>query len=144
LISFSTAVRWLLTIPTASPPSLKTKNWIVYRQIALSRGGAGMAKHPKRKERGASNGAFADSAAYSVLSSEAKSMLEALRAITKSTGHDKNDPILIEGEPARFVEVRLSEKWRKLGAASSENVKRARNIVDLAEAAFEADRATKQ
>jgi hypothetical protein len=97
-----------------------------------------MAKNKRR------NALFADSAAYSVLSSEAKSMVEALRAIAASTGHDKNDPILVEVEPGRLVEVRLSNKWRKLGAASSENIERARNIVDLAEAAFEAARATKQ
>jgi hypothetical protein len=54
-----------------------------------------MGKAPKKRKRGSIEGAFADSAAYSVLSSEAKSVLEALRAITKSTGHDKNDPILV-------------------------------------------------
>ena len=47
-------------------------------------------------------------------------------------------------EPGRFVNVRLSDKWRKFGAASPENIVHARNIIDLAEAAFEAERATKQ
>jgi hypothetical protein len=103
-----------------------------------------MGKAPKKRKRGSIKGPFADSAAYSVLSSEAKSVLEALRATTKSTGHEKNDPILVEVGPDRFVEVRPSDKWRKLGGASSENVKRARNIVDLGAAAFEAERATKQ
>jgi hypothetical protein len=87
---------------------------------------------------------FADSAAYSGLSSEAKSMLDALRAIADSPGRKKNEPILVEVEPGRFVKVRLSNKWRKFGAASVENIERARNIVDLAQAAFEAERATKQ
>jgi hypothetical protein len=72
------------------------------------------------------------------------SLLEALHTIADSSGHENNVPILVEVTPGRFVKVKLSDKWRKFGAASSENIERARNIVDLAEAAFEADRATKQ
>jgi hypothetical protein len=83
------------------------------------------------------------SAACAALSNEAKSLLGALHTID-SSGHENNDPILVEVTPGRFVKVKLSDKWRKFGAASSENIERARNIVDLAEAAFEADRAIKQ
>jgi hypothetical protein len=93
-----------------------------------------MAKNKRR------NALSADSAAYSVLSSEARSML---RAIAESAGRDKSKPVLVEVTPGRFVEVKLSDKWQKFGAASSENVERAKNIVDLAEAAFEAERAAK-
>jgi hypothetical protein len=87
---------------------------------------------------------FADSAAHSALSSEAKSLLEGLQAIAESSGRDKNDPILVEAEPGRFVEARLSDKWRKFGASSPENIEHARRIVNLAEAPFEARRAIKQ
>jgi hypothetical protein len=81
--------------------------------------------------------AFADSAAYAALSENGKAFLRSLQASGRKE-------ILIEVEPGRFVNVRLSNKWRKFGAASPENVERARNIVDLAEAAFEAERATRQ
>jgi hypothetical protein len=58
---------------------------------------------------------FANSAAYSALWSEAKSLLEGLQAIAESSGRDKSDPILVEAERGRFVKVRLSDKWRKFG-----------------------------
>ncbi len=80
---------------------------------------------------------FADSAAYAVLSNEGKSLLETLHAF-------RREEVLVKERPGRFVNVRLSDKWRKFGAASPENTAHARNIVDLAEAAFEAERATKQ
>jgi hypothetical protein len=79
----------------------------------------------------------ADGAAYAVLSNEGKSLLETLQAFGRKE-------IVVEVEPGRFVNIRLSSKWRKLGAASPENVENARSIVNLAEAAFEAERATKQ
>jgi hypothetical protein len=91
-----------------------------------------------KKHRNAHQGQLADSAAYAALSRESRSLLESLRAF----GSD--DEILVEMTPGRFVNVRLSNKWRKFGAASVENIERARNIVDLAQAAFEAERATKQ
>jgi hypothetical protein len=80
---------------------------------------------------------FADSVAYAVLSNEGKSLLETLHAF-------RREEVLVKERSGRFVNVRLSDKWRKLGAASPENTAHARNIVDLAEAAFEAERATKQ
>jgi hypothetical protein len=82
-------------------------------------------------------GQLVDSAAYAALSGNGRAFLRALQASGRKE-------ILVEVEPGRFVNVRLSNKWRKFGAASPENVERARNIVDLAEAAFEAERATKQ
>jgi hypothetical protein len=84
------------------------------------------------------------SAAYEALSSETKSLLGGLYDMAESAGQDKNDPIHVEAEPGGFVKVRLSVRWRKFGAASPGNVERARRLVDLAEAAFEAGRATKQ
>jgi hypothetical protein len=83
-----------------------------------------------------------DSAAYAPLSSEAKALLEALRVA--GTRNGKNKPVLIEVAPGRFVKAKLSRKWRKFGAATPDNIEHARNIVDLAEAAFEADQAIKQ
>ena len=80
---------------------------------------------------------FADSAAYAALSKEGKSLLEALQAFGR-------EEILVEERPGRFVKVKLSDKWRKLGTASPESIAHARSIVDLAEVAFEAERATKQ
>jgi hypothetical protein len=80
-------------------------------------------------------------AAYAALSTEAKLLLGGLYDFA---GPDKNEPILVEVEPGRLVEIRLSESWRKFGAASPENIEHARRLVDLAEAAFEADRAAKQ
>jgi len=97
-----------------------------------------------RKRESAHSGQFADSAAYSTLSSDAKALLEALQARADAAGGNKHDPILVEAEPGRFVKIRLSDKWRKLGAASPGNIEHARRIVDLAEAAFEAERAMKQ
>ena len=91
-----------------------------------------------KKRRPSHPGELADGAAYSALSDDAKLLLNALRA-TAGPG-----PILVETAPGRFVEVRLSDRWRKFGAASPENIEHARRLVDLAEAAFEADRATKQ
>jgi hypothetical protein len=90
-----------------------------------------------KKRRPAHQGPFADSAAYAVLSNEGKSLLEMLQA---SGGEE----ILVEAAAGRFVKVKLSDRWRNFGTTSSENIQRARNIVDLAEAAFEAERATKQ
>ena len=84
------------------------------------------------------------SAAHAALSKEAKSLLGALYGIAESVGRDKNNPILVEVEPARLVEVRLSESWRKFGDAAPGHIERARRLVDLAQAAFEADCATKQ
>jgi hypothetical protein len=79
----------------------------------------------------------ADSAAYALLSNEGKSLLETLQAFGR-------EEILVEERPGRFVKVKLSDKWRNFGIASPENIAHARRIVDLAEAAFEAERATKQ
>jgi hypothetical protein len=93
-----------------------------------------------KKHRGAKSG----SAAYAVLSKDAKALLGAIYDFAEKAGHDKDDPFLIEVEPGHFVEVRFSEGWRKFGAATPDNVEPARRLVDLAEAAFEADRATKQ
>jgi hypothetical protein len=90
-----------------------------------------------KKRRPAHQKQFADSAAYAVLSNEGKSLLEMLQAFGR-------EEILVEAAPGHFVKVKLSDKWRNLGTTSSENIQRARNIVDLAEAAFEAERATKQ
>lgn len=89
-------------------------------------------------------GPIDSSAAYAVLSHEAKSLLEAMRHMSNSSGHGNIDPILIEVSPGRFAKVKLSDKWKEFGSASPDNIEHARNIVDLAEAAFEADRATKQ
>jgi hypothetical protein len=90
-----------------------------------------------KKRRTAHQGQIADSAAYAALSKDGKSVFKALQAFGR-------EEIVVEVEPGRFVNVRLSSKWRKLGAASPGNIEHARNIVDLAEAAFEAERATKQ
>ena len=90
-----------------------------------------------KKHRNAHQGRLADSAAYAALSENGKAFLTALQASGRKE-------ILVEAEPGRFVKVRLSNKWRKFGDASVENIERARNIVDLAQAAFEAERATKQ
>jgi hypothetical protein len=89
------------------------------------------------KQRRSGRPLFADSAAYAALSEGGRSLLGALQASDRKQ-------ILVEVEPGRFINVRLSNKWRKFGAASVENIERARNIVDLAQAAFEAERATKQ
>ena len=91
----------------------------------------------KSKRRPLHQGQFADSAAYGALSNDGKSLLEMLQAFGRKE-------ILVEVEPGRFVNVRLPDKWRRFGAASPENTVHARNIIDLAEAAFEAERATKQ
>ena len=90
-----------------------------------------------KKPRNAHQGQLADSAAYAALSENGKAFLRALQASGRKD-------ILAEAEPGQFVKVRLSNKWRKFGAASVENIERAKNIVDLAQAAFEAERATKQ
>jgi hypothetical protein len=90
-----------------------------------------------KKHRNAHQGQLADSAAYAALSENGKEFLRALQASGRKE-------ILVEAEPGLFVKVRLSNEWRKFGAASVENIERARNIVDLAQAAFEAERATKQ
>jgi hypothetical protein len=89
-----------------------------------------------KKMRTAHHGQIADSAAYAVLSNEGKSLLETLQAFGR-------DEILVEERPGRFVKVKLSDKWRRFGNASPENIAQARRIVDLAEA-LEAERATKQ
>jgi hypothetical protein len=86
--------------------------------------------HPHR-------GQVANSAAYAALSENGRAFLGALQ----ESGREE---ILIGVEPGRFVNVRLPYKWRKYGATSRENIKCARNTVDLAEAALEAGRATKQ
>jgi hypothetical protein len=91
-----------------------------------------------KKRRPAHQKQFADSAAYAVLSNEGKSLLEMLQAF------GREEIILVEAAAGRFVKVKLSDKWRNFGTTSSENIQRARNIVDLAEAAFEAERAIKQ
>jgi hypothetical protein len=90
-----------------------------------------------KKLRSEHQGQFADSAAYAALSENGKSFLRALQASGRRE-------IRVEVEPGRVVNVRLSNKWRKFGAASAENIERARNIVDLAQAAFGAERAIKQ
>jgi hypothetical protein len=90
-----------------------------------------------KKHHSANQGQLADSAAYAALSESGRAFLRALQA----SGCKK---VLVEIEPGRFVNVKLSNKWRKFRAASVENIERARNIVDLAQAAFEAERATKQ
>jgi hypothetical protein len=90
-----------------------------------------------KKLRTTHHGQIADSAAFAALSKDGKSVFKALQAFGR-------EEIVVEVEPGRFVNVRLSSKWRKLGAAAPENVENARSIVDLAEAAFEAERATKQ
>jgi hypothetical protein len=95
-----------------------------------------MAKKPRGAHRG--------SAAYAALSKDAKAVLSAITDIAEKAGHDMSDPFLVEVEPGCFIEVRLSENWRKFGGASPGNIDRARRLVDLAEAAFEAERATKQ
>jgi hypothetical protein len=99
-----------------------------------------------KKRRGAHPDAsrLADSAAHAALSREVRPLLEALDDIAERRGQDKNEPMLVEVEPGRFVEIRLSDRWRKLGGASAGNIEHARRLVDLAEAAFEAERATKQ
>jgi hypothetical protein len=99
-----------------------------------------------KKRRGAHPDAslLADSAAHAALSREVRPLLEALDDIAERRGQDKNEPMLVEVEPGRFVEIRLSDRWRKLGGASAGNIEHARRLVDLAEAAFEAARATKQ
>jgi hypothetical protein len=79
----------------------------------------------------------AGSVAYAVLSNEGKSLLETLPAFGR-------EEILVEERPGRFVKVKPSDKSTKFGTASSENIAHARRIVDLAEAAFEAERATEQ
>jgi hypothetical protein len=90
-----------------------------------------------KKRRPAAQRQFADSAAYAALSNNGKSLLELLQAFGR-------EEILVEETPGRFVKVSLSDKWRRFGTASSESIAHARRIVDLAEAAFEAERATKQ
>ena len=99
-----------------------------------------------KKRRGAHPDAslLADSAAHAALSREVRPLLEALDDIAERRGQDKNEPMLVEVEPGRFVEIRLPDRWRKLGGASAGNIEHARRLVDLAEAAFEAARATKQ
>jgi hypothetical protein len=82
-------------------------------------------------------------AAHAALSREARSLLSGLHDIAESAGRDR-DPILVEVEPGRFVQVRLSEEWRKLGSAAPGSIEHARRLVDLAEAAFEAERVIKQ
>jgi hypothetical protein len=81
-----------------------------------------------------------DSAAYAALSPTGKRKLELVRAASASGAKS----VRIEVEPGRFVNVKLAKKWRRCGAATSENINGARSIVDLAEAAFEAERATKR
>ena len=90
-----------------------------------------------RRAKQRATGPIEGSAAYVALSEEGKSLLEALQAFGR-------EEILVEVEPGRVVNVRLSDKWRRFGAAAPENIERARRLVDLAEAAFEAERATKQ
>ena len=84
------------------------------------------------------------SAAYAALSKDAKALLGAITDIAETAGHDMNEPMLVEVEPGRLVAVRLSESWRKFGTATPGNIDHARRLVDLAQAAFEADCATKQ
>jgi hypothetical protein len=93
---------------------------------------------------GKRNNPIGSSAAYAALSDEAKSLLEVIHAAVDSSRRGKNEPILLEVTPGGFVKIKLTDKWRKFGAASPENVQDARSIVDIAEAAFEADRAAKQ
>ena len=88
-----------------------------------------------KNRRPAHQGPLADSAAYSVLSNDGKSLLETLQAFGPAE-------ILVEESPGRFVKVKLSNKRRKFGTASTEGIAHARSVVDLAEAAFEAERAT--
>jgi hypothetical protein len=90
-----------------------------------------------KNRRPAHQGQLADSAAHSALSNDGKSLLETLQAFGR-------EEILVEESPGRFVKVKLSNKWRKFGTASPEGIAHARSIIDLAEAAFEAERATKQ
>jgi hypothetical protein len=80
------------------------------------------------------------SAAYAALSNEARIIVDEISRLARGG----KGPILLEVEPGRFVEVKLSDKWRKFDVPSPENIGHARSIVDLAEAAFEAERATKQ
>jgi hypothetical protein len=114
-------------VESASAEAIAAARDLVFEGLSL------MAK----KRRNAHQGQFADSAAYAALSKEGKSLLEALQAFGR-------EEILVEVEPGRVVNVRLSDKWRRFGAAAPENIERARRLVDLAEAAFEAERATKQ
>jgi hypothetical protein len=90
-----------------------------------------------KRRRNAHQEQFADSAAYAALSGDGRSLLEVIQASGRKE-------IRVEVGPGRFVNFKLSNKWRKFGAASPGNIERARSIVDLAQAAFEAERATKQ
>jgi hypothetical protein len=81
-----------------------------------------------------------DSAAYAALSPDGKRMLELVREASANGAKS----VQIEVEPGRLVNVKLTNKWRRFGDATPQNITRARSIVDLAEAAFEAERATKQ
>jgi hypothetical protein len=81
-----------------------------------------------------------DSAAYTALSPAGKRMLDMIRAALA----DGAKSVRVEIAPGHFVNVKLAKKWRRFGAVSPENINHARSIVDLAEAAFEAETATRQ
>jgi hypothetical protein len=85
-----------------------------------------------KKGRAAHQREFAHSAAYAALSNDGKSLLETLQAFGR-------EEILVEERPGCFVKVKLSDKWKKFGTASPESIAHARSIVELAEAAFEAE-----
>jgi hypothetical protein len=57
---------------------------------------------------------MANSAAYASLSEDAKKMMA---AIYHKCGADPSKTMRLEFEPGKWVDIKLSEKWRDLGDA---------------------------